>query len=85
MRRDSPLWLKLAYTAFAAAIVPVYVRQYGWRNFLDVALHSVLSAPTRSRATLQNSFGAFERATSIRRQALSRAIDEVLNHPDAGP
>src|ERR671936_254563 len=36
-----PLWLKVAYTAFVAAIVPVYVRQYGWRNFLwfsDVAL-----------------------------------------------
>jgi len=36
-----PLWLKLAYTAFVAAIVPVYVRQYGWRNFLwfsDVAV-----------------------------------------------
>jgi hypothetical protein len=40
VRRIS-LWLKLAYTAVVAAIVPVYVRQYGWRNFLwfsDVAL-----------------------------------------------
>src|SRR5436190_22187865 len=39
--RRIPVWLKIAYTAFAAAIVPVYARQYGWRNFLwfsDVAL-----------------------------------------------
>ena len=36
-----PRWLKWSYTAFVAALVPVYVRQYGWRNFLwfsDVAL-----------------------------------------------
>ena len=36
-----PRWLKWTYTAFVAALVPVYVRQYGWRNFLwfsDVAL-----------------------------------------------
>ena len=39
--RRIPVWLKAVYTAFVAAIVPVYVRQYGWRNFLwfsDVAL-----------------------------------------------
>src|SRR5437763_3475024 len=45
--RRIPLWLKLAYTAFVAAIVPVYVRQYGWRNFLwfsDVALFLTLPA-----------------------------------------
>lgn len=39
--RRIPVWLKVAYTAIVAAIVPVYVRQYGWRNFLwfsDVAL-----------------------------------------------
>jgi hypothetical protein len=42
-----PLWLKVAYTAFVAAIVPVYVRQYGWRNFLwfsDVALFATVPA-----------------------------------------
>ena len=36
-----PLPVKLAYTAFMAVLVPVYLRQYGPRNFLyfcDVAL-----------------------------------------------
>jgi hypothetical protein len=36
-----PLWLKLAYTAFMAVLVPVYWSQYGPTNFLyfcDVAL-----------------------------------------------
>ena len=36
-----PRLLKWSYTTFVAALVPVYVRQYGWRNFLwfsDVAL-----------------------------------------------
>src|SRR6266540_4096403 len=40
-------WLKIAYSAFVAAIVPVYVRQYGWRNFLwfsDVALLATVPA-----------------------------------------
>jgi len=35
------LWIKIAYTAFVAGIVPVYWRYYGWRNFLwfsDIAL-----------------------------------------------
>jgi hypothetical protein len=41
MMRRIPVWLKWTYTAFVALIMPVYVRQYGWRNFLwfsDVAL-----------------------------------------------
>jgi hypothetical protein len=36
-----PLWLKLAYTAFMAVLVPVYWRNYGPTNFIyfcDVAL-----------------------------------------------
>jgi hypothetical protein len=36
-----PVWLKLAYTAFMAVLVPVYLRNYGPTNFLyfcDVAL-----------------------------------------------
>ena len=36
-----PLWLKLAYTAFMAVLVPVYWHYYGPTNFLyfcDVAL-----------------------------------------------
>src|SRR5262249_10516503 len=36
-----PLWLKLAYTAFVAVLVPVYWRYYGPTNFLyfcDTAL-----------------------------------------------
>jgi hypothetical protein len=39
--RHIPLWLKLAYTAFMAVLVPVYLRYYGPTNFLyfcDVAL-----------------------------------------------
>jgi hypothetical protein len=45
--RRIPAWLKWAHTAFVAAIVPVYLRQYGWRNFLwfsDVALFTTLPA-----------------------------------------
>jgi hypothetical protein len=35
------LAIKLAYTAFMAVLIPVYLRQYGWTNFLyfcDLAL-----------------------------------------------
>jgi len=32
--RRIPLWLKLAYTAFMAVLVPVYLRNYGPTNFL---------------------------------------------------
>ena len=42
-----PLWLKLAYTAFMAVLVPVYLYYYGWTNFLyfcDVALILTLIA-----------------------------------------
>ena len=33
-----PLWLKLAYTAFMAVLVPVYWHYYGPTNFCDLAL-----------------------------------------------
>src|ERR1700747_1618908 len=39
--RRISLWLKLAYTAFMAVLIPVYLRNYGPTNFLyfcDVAL-----------------------------------------------
>src|SRR5438093_5596751 len=39
--------MKWLYTAFAAAVAPVYARQYGWRNFLwfsDVALFATVPA-----------------------------------------
>jgi hypothetical protein len=42
-----PLWLKLAYTAFMAVLVPVYWRNYGPTNFFyfcDVALIITLVA-----------------------------------------
>jgi hypothetical protein len=42
-----PLWLKLAYTAFMAVLIPVYWRNYGPTNFLyfcDVALIITLVA-----------------------------------------
>jgi hypothetical protein len=29
-----PLWFKITYTAFVAVLVPVYVIEYGWANFL---------------------------------------------------
>ena len=41
-----PLWLKLAYTAFMAVLVPVYWHYYGPTNFLyfcDVALFLTLA------------------------------------------
>ncbi len=33
-RRKVPLWLKLAYTAFMAVLVPVYLKNYGPTNFV---------------------------------------------------
>jgi hypothetical protein len=45
--RRIPLWLKLAYSAFVTMLVPAYVRQYGWRNFLwfsDIALFATAPA-----------------------------------------
>jgi hypothetical protein len=41
-----PLWIKQAYTAFMAVLVPVYWHHYGWTNFLyfcDVALFLTLA------------------------------------------
>lgn len=41
MPGEFDLWVKIAYTALVAVIVPVYWRYYGWRNFLwfsDIAL-----------------------------------------------
>ena len=46
-RQRIPTWMKWLYTAFAAAVAPVYARQYGWRNFLwfsDVALFATVPA-----------------------------------------
>lgn len=42
-----PLWTKLALSAFVAVLVPVYLTNYGWTNFLyfcDVALFCTLIA-----------------------------------------
>ncbi len=42
-----PLALKLAFTAFMAVLVPVYLKNYGWTNFLyfcDVAMVLTLAA-----------------------------------------
>jgi hypothetical protein len=42
-----PLWFKLAYTAFVAVIVIVWLRHYGWRNLLwfsDIALIGAVPA-----------------------------------------
>jgi hypothetical protein len=41
-----PLWLKIAFTAFVAVLVPVYWREYGPSNFLwfsDIALFAVVA------------------------------------------
>ncbi len=46
-RRRLPLWLKLAFTAFMAVLIPVYLRDYGPTNFLyfcDIALLITLYA-----------------------------------------
>lgn len=50
-RSDVPaaydFWIKAAYTAFVAVIIPVYWRHYGWRNFLwfsDIALFTTGAA-----------------------------------------
>lgn len=50
-----PLWLKLAYTAFMAVLVPVYWHNYGPTNFLyfcDVALIVTLIGIWRESALL---------------------------------
>ncbi len=50
-----PLWVKLAYTAFVAVLVPYYWRAYGPTNFLyfcDVALLMALVAVWTERALL---------------------------------
>ena len=50
-----PLWLKLAYTAFMAVLVPVYWHNYGPTNFLyfcDVALFVTLVAVWTENALL---------------------------------
>ena len=50
-----PLWLKLAYTAFMAVLVPVYWKNYGPTNFLyfcDVALFVTLAAVWTENALL---------------------------------
>lgn len=48
-----PLWLKLAYTAFMAVLIPVYWHHYGPANFLyfcDVALFLTLAGIWRESA-----------------------------------
>ena len=42
-----PLWLKITYTLFVCALVPIYWRQYGPANFLwfsDIALLALVPA-----------------------------------------
>lgn len=53
--RRVPLWLKLAYTAFLAVLVPVYLANYGPTNFLyfcDVALLLTLAGIWTENALL---------------------------------
>src|SRR5690242_10119007 len=50
-----PLWVKVAYTAFVAVLVPYYLRAYGPTNFLyycDVALLMALAAVWTGRSLL---------------------------------
>ena len=54
-RTRLPRWLKLAYTAFMAVLVPVYWWHYGWANFLflcDVALFVTLAGLWRESCLL---------------------------------
>ncbi|HEV8291918.1 MAG TPA: hypothetical protein VGP94_08330, partial [Tepidisphaeraceae bacterium] len=42
-----PFWIKLLYTMFVCALIPVYWMQYGAKNFLwfsDIALLGALAA-----------------------------------------
>ena len=42
-----PQWIKLAYLAFVAVLIPIYLSQYGPQNFLwfsDIALVATLVA-----------------------------------------
>jgi hypothetical protein len=51
--RPVPLWLKLAYTAFMAVLIPVYLHRYGPTNFLyfcDLALLITLAGLWRESA-----------------------------------
>ena len=53
--RRIPLWLKIAYTAFLAVMIPVYWINYGPTNFLyfcDVALLLTLAGIWRENALL---------------------------------
>lgn len=50
--RRIPLWLTIAYSAFVALLVPVYLRDYGPTNFLyfcDIALLLTVYAMWRER------------------------------------
>ncbi len=54
-RRPIPLWLKIAYTAFMAVLIPVYWYHYGPTNFLyfcDLALLLTLVGIWREDALL---------------------------------
>src|SRR5262245_31241423 len=45
--RRIPLWLKIAYTAFVAVLIPIYLKNWGPTNFLyfcDVAAFVTLVA-----------------------------------------
>lgn len=37
-----PLWLKIAYTAMVAVVVPFYLLHYGWRNILWLSDNALL-------------------------------------------
>src|SRR5204862_4190303 len=59
-----PLWLKVAYTAFMAIMIPVYLKNYGPTNFLyfcDVAAVVTLIAIWRESPQLLSAMlvGAF--------------------------
>jgi hypothetical protein len=45
--RRIPLWLKLAYTAFMAVLVPVYLRDYGPTRISSEGVARV-SSPSRT-------------------------------------
>jgi hypothetical protein len=70
-----PLWIKLAYTLFFCALVPIYWRHYGVANFLwfsDIALFVTLVA-----LWLESSLLASMQAVSIALLELVWTIDFV--------
>src|SRR6516165_12715400 len=82
-----PVWLKLAYTAFMAVLVPVYLRNYGPTNFLyfcDVALIITLVGIWIESPFSFPCVGRHYRVTDPLGDRFPLQPDHVINQPVAG-